>query len=104
MHEPSKNDLYKNPHLMLSTIDLLTYEPQTPYTRSLRTHICEHCGNHHPVYPKDLERGKGVFCCLSCAAFHRTSTKYTHICDTCKIRFNSLDPSKKFCSIECEGE
>ena len=80
------------------------YIPIIPYTTSLCHRICENCGVILPVYKKDIERGKGMFCTLSCAATLKHHPKYHHICKTCGTPFKTTNPDLHYCSIECNPD
>ena len=66
----------------------------------LRTRVCERCGKLILIYPSDIKRGKGMFCCKSCAAYKKKVEKLTKICKACGITFKTTT-SSEFCCTEC---
>lgn len=70
--------------------------------------ICAWCGNEFEASNKELNRGNGRFCSLSCAAFHnnslRTKNLTTMTCQVCgqtySVKASSVRNSK-YCSRSC---
>jgi len=64
--------------------------------------MCEHpgCQITREYYPRDIERGKGLFCSAQCANEHRHDPTYVYNCEYCGLQFKTTDSSKRCCSIE----
>lgn len=69
--------------------------------QSIRTRICETCGNEIKVYPSDIARGKGMFCCKSCAAHKQKYIKFDKVCVHCNMPFRTTLEDTIYCSLEC---
>jgi hypothetical protein len=65
------------------------------------THICEHCGKEHLVYPSELKRGRGIYCSKDCAKSYSHSPAYIVICKECNNVFYSRI-GRVFCSLQCK--
>ena len=65
---------------------------------------CEHpgCQIITELYPRDIQRGKGLFCSHQHANEHRHDTTYIRKCTECDLQFKTTQFNKAQCSIECE--
>jgi len=70
----------------------------------LKTRICEHCKTPIPIHVSDIIRGKGMFCCKSCAAHCRSKLKLSKLCKSCGNKFVTTDEYKEYCCVECKNE
>ena len=64
---------------------------------------CSNCGTILELYPKDIIRGKGLYC-RDCVQKCRHITTYDLICQKCSNPFKSTNHNDKHCSIECKNE
>ena len=112
MTTPRKKYTTLNPNLAKDFPELQsiieTHKPPgtiPPYTTGKVHKRCEHCDTIHPTTRKDIERGKGLYCSLSCAAYSKAKSKFTKTCKFCGIPFQTtqdLNPDQ-FCCLECES-
>jgi len=58
-------------------------KPPPKTTKSQLLHICENCSALHLVYTSELKRGRGIFCCLSCARQHSHTKPTKTTCQNC---------------------
>lgn len=69
-----------------------------------RTRTCEQCHTQFTIYPSDISRGKGMFCCKSCAAVRQKYKKFEKICKCCGSPFKTTIETKTYCCEECRVE
>ena len=64
---------------------------------------CQCCNKLIELYPKDIARGKGLYCNV-CVQKCRHIPTYDLICKTCNQPFKSTDNKDNYCSEECKDQ
>lgn len=67
-------------------------------SHGLRTRYCEHCGKPIHIHTSDISRGKGMYCCKSCAAKNQQTIKYLRNCAICNVQFKTSKTECTTCS------
>ena len=64
--------------------------------------ICKTCGKSFQVDKREINRGNGKYCSLSCTAKAPKSLQYERVCKHCGKEFNSARKDTKYCSDSCK--
>ena len=64
--------------------------------------ICKTCGKSFQADIREINRGNGKYCSLSCAAKAPKSLQYKHLCKHCGREFDSSRKNTKYCSDSCK--
>ena len=64
--------------------------------------ICQSCGKSFQVDIREVKRGNGKYCSLSCAAKAPKALQYKQVCKHCGKEFMSASKNAKYCSNLCK--
>jgi hypothetical protein len=63
---------------------------------------CKKCNESFKVDTRELNRGNGKYCSLSCAAKTSKLQKYEKICKHCGTQYYTASKFSKYCSSHCK--
>ena len=63
---------------------------------------CETCGKPFQADTREINRGNGKYCCLSCAHKAPKSLQYKMVCKHCGKDFMAATKTAKYCSDSCK--